>query len=129
RGGDRHRHAGEDRRPPSPPTSMILTAARIWYQGALRSNLGLAIDQQGRIERVAPLTELGKPDRDLGARAVLPGFVNAHSHAFQRLLRGRTQVAGHNGDTFWTWREAMYAVAQHLDPARMAVAARQAFIE
>ena len=28
----------------------------------------------------------------------LPGFVNAHSHAFQRALRGRTE-----GDDFWRW--------------------------
>jgi formimidoylglutamate deiminase len=36
----------------------------------------------------------------------LPGFVNAHSHAFQRALRGRTE-----GGDFWAWREAMLAVA------------------
>lgn len=108
---------------------MILTAERIWFDGALRSGWGVAIDQQGRIERVAPLREMEAPDHNLGPRIVLPGFVNAHSHAFQRLLRGRTQTAGSGDDNFWTWRQAMYAVAQHLDPARMLVAARQAFIE
>ena len=36
----------------------------------------------------------------------LPGFVNAHSHAFQRALRGRTE-----GEDFWGWREAMLSVA------------------
>src|SRR5512132_2390472 len=36
----------------------------------------------------------------------LPGFVNAHSHAFQRALRGRT-----DGDDFWGWRDAMLALA------------------
>src|SRR4026208_2485930 len=36
----------------------------------------------------------------------LPGFVNAHSHAFQRALRGRTE-----GDDFWGWRDAMMALA------------------
>jgi len=44
---------------------------------------------------------------------VLPGFANAHSHAFHRALRGRTH--GERGD-FWTWRQHMYAVAQRLDP-------------
>jgi formimidoylglutamate deiminase len=39
----------------------------------------------------------------------LPGFVNAHSHAFQRALRGRTE-----GDDFWGWREAMLAMAEGL---------------
>jgi len=32
----------------------------------------------------------------------LPGFVNAHSHAFQRALRGRAE-----GAEFWAWREQM----------------------
>src|SRR5919109_1779671 len=39
----------------------------------------------------------------------LPGFVNAHSHAFQRALRGRTE-----GDDFWGWRKAMLALAGSL---------------
>ena len=47
-------------------------------------------------------------------RAVrLPGFVNAHSHAFHRALRGVSELAG--GD-FWTWRSLMYEVADRLDP-------------
>jgi formimidoylglutamate deiminase len=39
----------------------------------------------------------------------LPGFINAHSHAFQRALRGRTE-----GDDFWGWRDAMLALAEQL---------------
>jgi formimidoylglutamate deiminase len=48
----------------------------------------------------------------------LPGFVNAHSHAFQRLLRGRVEHVDpdHPHDDFWTWREAMYRAANALDP-------------
>ncbi len=41
----------------------------------------------------------------------LPGFVNAHSHAFQRALRGRT-----DGGDFWAWREAMLALARDQVP-------------
>ncbi|MDH2902325.1 MAG: formimidoylglutamate deiminase [Actinomycetota bacterium] len=43
---------------------------------------------------------------------VLPGFANAHSHAFHRALRGRTHG---EGGSFWTWREAMYDLAARLD--------------
>jgi formiminoglutamate deiminase len=43
----------------------------------------------------------------------IPGLVNAHSHAFHRALRGRSEMRG--GD-FWTWRELMYEMAQRLDP-------------
>ena len=47
---------------------------------------------------------------------VLPGLANAHSHAFHRALRGRTQSAADGRGSFWTWREQMYAVAGRLDP-------------
>ena len=43
----------------------------------------------------------------------LPGLANAHSHAFQRALRGRTQ---RGGGSFWTWREDMYALAGRITP-------------
>jgi formiminoglutamate deiminase len=41
-----------------------------------------------------------------------PGFANCHSHVFHRALRGRVTGA----DSFWTWREQMYALAAVLDP-------------
>ena len=44
-------------------------------------------------------------------RLTLPGFVNAHSHAFQRALRGRR-----TGGDFWAWREAMIAEAERHTP-------------
>jgi formimidoylglutamate deiminase len=44
----------------------------------------------------------------------LPGFVTAHSHAFQRAMRGRAQ-----GDDFWAWRDAMLDVAERLTPAQV----------
>ncbi|HZK72573.1 MAG TPA: formimidoylglutamate deiminase [Clostridia bacterium] len=43
----------------------------------------------------------------------IPGFANAHSHAFQRQLRGGTESGG--GD-FWEWRTQMYQAAEHWDP-------------
>ncbi len=48
----------------------------------------------------------------------LPGFVNAHSHAFQRGMRGVAERVdpAHPHDDFWTWREEMYAAAGRLDP-------------
>jgi formimidoylglutamate deiminase len=47
----------------------------------------------------------------MSARHPLPGFVTAHSHAFQRAMRGRAQ-----GDDFWGWRDAMLEVAESLTP-------------
>ena len=56
----------------------------------------------------------------------LPGFANAHSHAFHRALRGTTQA---DRGTFWTWRERMYDVAARLDPDRYLRLARATYAE
>lgn len=56
----------------------------------------------------------------------LPGFANGHSHAFHRALRGRTHGSG---GTFWTWRQAMYAVADRLDPDSLHRLARAVYAE
>jgi len=57
----------------------------------------------------------------------IPGLANAHSHAFQRGLRGRTQAPSRG--SFWTWREQMYALAASLDPDRSYAIARATFGE
>ncbi len=60
----------------------------------------------------------------------LPGFANVHSHAFQRLMRGEVQRRDpQQRDTFWTWRERMYAHANTLDLAAMEAAARLVYVE
>ncbi len=56
----------------------------------------------------------------------LPGFANAHSHAFHRALRGVTQA---DRGTFWTWRERMYEVAARLDPDSYLALARAVYAE
>ena len=56
----------------------------------------------------------------------IPGLANAHSHAFQRALRGRTQAGT---GSFWTWREQMYALADTLDPDSYLPLARATFAE
>ncbi|MDX6245245.1 MAG: hypothetical protein QOE76_2968 [Frankiales bacterium] len=60
------------------------------------------------------------------AGVTVPGLANAHSHAFHRALRGRTQ---RGGGTFWTWREQMYAVAAALTPESYFALARACYAE
>jgi formimidoylglutamate deiminase len=63
-------------------------------------------------------------------RAILPGLVNAHSHAFQRVLRGRTEYrTTSDKDSFWTWRDMMYSAAARLTPEDIYDASRMAFLE
>jgi formiminoglutamate deiminase len=61
----------------------------------------------------------------------LPGLANAHSHAFHRALRGAPAVTGRppGDDTFWTWRDRMYAIAERLDPGTYFTLARAVYAE
>jgi formiminoglutamate deiminase len=100
-----------------------------WFAGQALLPSGLARDvlfeaEGGRFTRVTAGAAPGGARRLPGV--VLPGFANAHSHAFHRALRGRTQG---NGGTFWTWREAMYQVAARLDPDSYLALARAAYAE
>ncbi|MGH3738799.1 MAG: formimidoylglutamate deiminase [Micromonosporaceae bacterium] len=103
-----------------------------WY--AERAWLG---PEAGLAERVAVSTDgerITGVETRVGAPAgatrlpglVIPGLVNAHSHAFHRALRGRTH--GGRGD-FWSWRERMYAVAARLDPDSYRDLARATYAE
>ena len=80
-------------------------------------------------ERIASVRS-GVADPPPGAERLpgllLPGLANAHSHAFQRALRGRTQ---RQEGSFWTWRRQMYELAARLDPDSMLAIARATFAE
>jgi formiminoglutamate deiminase len=78
-----------------------------------------------RILRVTP--GVAAPERAERLPGVtLPGLANAHSHAFQRAIRGRTQ---RGIGSFWTWREQMYACAERIHPDRYHRLARAVYGE
>jgi formimidoylglutamate deiminase len=102
----------------------------LYTEGRFERGLALVADDAGRI---AHLTRAYQPLAArvvrLAGRALLPGLVNAHSHSFQRVIRGRTERRAHTRDSFWTWREQMYAAATRLTPADLYDAARMTFLE
>ena len=99
----------------------------IYTDGRFQSGLALVADQAGRIVEIA---ENFPNATRLAGRAMLPGLVNAHSHAFQRIIRGRTEYRSQNAtDSFWTWREQMYAAATTLGPEEIYNVSRMAFLE
>jgi formimidoylglutamate deiminase len=102
----------------------------IYTGGEFQSGVAMFADLTGRITRFSSApADLAKAQR-LTGRAILPGLVNGHSHAFQRVLRGRTEhrtSAEH--DSFWTWRESMYFAANRLSPEGLYHASRMAFLE
>src|SRR5258706_12032193 len=106
----------------------------IFTGGRFERALALVCDSSGAIVRLTPVDELRDEKRVLLTnRALLPGMVNSHSHAFQRVLRGRTEYRSRDlhtaRDSFWTWREMMYAAATRLTPADIYDASRMAFLE
>jgi formimidoylglutamate deiminase len=93
--------------------------------GAL-SGVGVVIED-GRIVAVGPATE----GERLSGRALAPGFLNDHSHAFQRGLRGAVEriEPSRRRDDFWTWRERMYALAEKLTPDSIREVSRRCYEE
>ena len=100
----------------------------LYTGGRFVSGWTLTADGDGRITRIGP-AQRGVEAVRLPNRALLPGLVNAHSHAFQRVLRGRTEARTHAQDSFWTWREQMYHAAVSLSPEDVYTASRMAFLE
>ena len=105
--------------------------ARLWCElawlGGEEPEPGVVLELDG--EMIATVTRgVERPpagSERLGG-LVLPGFANAHSHAFQRALRGTT----HGGPgSFWTWRKQMYRLAGALDPDIMFALSRATFAE
>lgn len=89
--------------------------------GVIRDQ-AMVLDAQGRIVRFEPR------GADCDGFFALPGMPNAHSHAFQRALSGYGEVPrGEN--SFWSWREAMYRLANRIGPEDMFCVAREAFWE
>jgi formimidoylglutamate deiminase len=60
---------------------------------------------------------------------VVPGMPNAHSHAFQRAMAGDTEHRLSARDSFWTWRQSMYSLANRLDPDQLQIIATQLYVE
>jgi len=101
----------------------------IYRGGRFQQNSALMNDEAGKIPETNEPHEVVVSCK-LRNHALLPGLVNAHSHAFQRVVRGRTEYRTTNSkDSFWTWREMMYSAASRLTPEDVYDASRMAFLE
>jgi cytosine/adenosine deaminase-related metal-dependent hydrolase len=90
---------------------MNFWCERAWLPDGLAERVLIRVEN-GTIASVSAVDTIPLGVRRLYG-VVVPGFANAHSHAFHRALRGRTHDGG---GTFWTWREGMYALASKLTP-------------
>lgn len=113
-----------------PTTDQISWVPELLFEGgSFQRNRAVVCDDNGRIAD-RPTSKTVENPIELKGRAVLPGLINAHSHAFQRVIRGRTEYRTTNDkDSFWSWREMMYSAATRLSPDDVYDASRMAFLE
>ena len=108
-------------------SSQTIHADLTWIDGAFAPDRTVTVGADGRIESIG-WARPGRVTR-LEGIALLPGFVNAHSHAFQRGLRGAGERFASGVGSFWSWREAMYTLVSTLDRAALGRVCRQAYAE
>jgi formimidoylglutamate deiminase len=106
---------------------LTLFAADALTPEGWRRDVRVEVDVEGAIAAVRADASSDGAERVAGP--LIPGMPNLHSHAFQRAIAGRTGRAGADGDSFWTWRAAMYAFLERVDADAFAAIATQAYVE
>jgi len=99
----------------------------LYSDGRFVTNREVLVGADGRISEADG--EVPTRIVEMPGKALLPGFVNAHSHSFQRLIRGKSESRVLSGRDFWSWRGTMYHAANQLNPQQVYDVARMAFLE
>jgi formimidoylglutamate deiminase len=90
----------------------------------------VGVDEKGLIKYLSNKPPESPSPLEFVDGFALPGFQNAHSHAFQYAMAGRAEIhAAGSQDDFWSWREAMYACALSMDPDQMQTVATMLYLE
>ncbi len=109
--------------------AQVIEAELTWTGKRFERGIKVAVGSDGRIAHIS--TDACIPTKQLINRALMPGMINAHSHAFQRGLRGHGETfpPAEGRADFWTWRQAMYALVDSLDASRLHALCVQCFRE
>ena len=106
----------------------LYCAPRAWIDGRWAERVLLRVGDDGHWAEVA--TDVPAPPHAQPlAGPVLPGLVDAHSHAFQRAFAGLAERRDSAQDDFWGWRDRMYRVANRISPAQLRAVAAQLYAE
>jgi formimidoylglutamate deiminase len=89
----------------------------------------LEVDSRGHWKSISSGVNTPPAQATVLQGPVLPGMVNAHSHAFQRAFAGLSERRATDADDFWSWRDRMYGVALRITPAQMRAVAAQLYVE
>ncbi len=114
--------------PDTAATSPLLWAPSAWLDGQWRDAVLLRVASDGSWAEVRPGTPAPPGAQRLDG-PVLPGLVNAHSHAFQRAFAGLAERRESAHDDFWSWRDRMYAAANCITPEQLETIASQLYAE
>lgn len=95
-------------------------AAQAWVAGAWAHDVLLEVGTDGLWSQViVGCSEADRTGAEVLEGPVLPGLVDAHSHAFQRTIAGLAECAAPGRDDFWSWRNRMYAAALRIGPEQL----------
>jgi formimidoylglutamate deiminase len=115
-------------------TSLFLPEL-VYVAGRFVRDTAVVADATGVITYVGPAEEApvggAVAIERMPGCALVPGLVNGHSHAFQRMIRGWTQWKPERGAEadFWSWRDAMYRAVLQLTAQELYDVSRFCFIE
>lgn len=107
---------------------LHLQPAACFHAGEFHVGLGVTLDDNGVIVAVQR-PPANVPVQSLDNRVLVPGFINSHSHVFQRAMRGLAEQASGHDESFWTWRKVMYDLVDTLDPDGFGTIAELAYSE
>jgi formimidoylglutamate deiminase len=110
-------------------TTTLYRPDLLYSNGSFVSNGSILVDDRGVILDTSNNFDSSVSIIDLPGKALLPGFINAHSHSFQRLIRGKSESRITSGRDFWSWRGTMYHAANKLNPQDVYDVASMAFLE
>ena len=116
------------------PRAVAVWAPRAWLadaagKGGWRERVLLRVGADGCWSEVTANVAQPPADAQVVAGALLPGLVDAHSHAFQRAFAGLAERRESGADDFWTWRDRMYGVARRITPEQLRAVAAQLYVE
>src|SRR4051812_33279757 len=107
-------------------TTISRLAAEAWLPDGFARGVRIESGPDGALTAVGSGDARGDMAR-IG-RYVLPGMANLHSHAFQRAMAGLAERQSNPDDSFWTWREVMYAFAGRIGPDELRAIAAQLYV-
>ena len=108
---------------------MKIHAATALLSDGWTDNVLMEVDGTGFIVDVAAGVSEPPADAERLSGVVIPGMPNVHSHAFQRAMAGFTEARGPSEDSFWTWRQRMYAFVERITPEQAQNIAAQLYVE